>query len=300
MLEKVIRQGYGSIDFTVNRDETDCLGVVYASHLKAWFVRGREEVISVKYLAQLYEETGESFVVTNSEQHFHKPAKYGDKVQVRTIPFCDGNYRLGFDQSIWNVTTQQKLVSGFVEMVAVSKEFKLVPLPKSLCQDLLKLEPCKANFEFVKLKGRGIPRKKKVEKCTGSVCVYPLVIYKADTDFTGIAYHPNYYRWFEQARSHSKMGNVLVALKESHNVGPVLRSVKIQYKTGARPYEQLQVVTTPVKEHSSRYVLGSEQVLYRVQDKEPLVVGFTEIVFVNLDSKLPVPIPEEILSVLEL
>jgi acyl-CoA thioester hydrolase len=290
-----VASGCDRLALTVARDETDLLGIVFYRHLLAWFERGRENVISTRFLRQLFDESGESFVVTRSEQLFKAPAEYGERLEVRTVPFLDGAYRLHFDQSVWRGETC--LVAGFVEMVTVSRSFSVVPVPASVRDMITHFEPCKRNFTYCARPGAPKPRlppprraklSEQQQQQQQRTFSFDLVIHMADTDFTGIAFHPNYYCWFERARTQAISPQVLAEAQRAGAV-PVIRSAKLQYKKGARPYEPMRVLTKLSAHGSSEFLLRMDQTL--VREAQELVKADIEIVFVDALSKKLVKVP---------
>ena len=76
---------------------------------------------------------------------------------------------------------------------------------------------------------------------------YPLRIYFEDTDAGGMAYHANYLRWAERARTESlrEIGLPHQTMIERHNSILVVRRVEVEYALPAR-LDDLLVVETRV------------------------------------------------------
>jgi len=288
-IEAAVSRGWDALPVRVYRESTDVFGIVFYRNYLAWFERGRENVISPEFLALMFKETGRSFVVTRSEQVFKNPALFGDELEVRTIPFLDGNFRLHFDQSVWNVATNTLCVAGFVEMVCVSKEFTLTMVPDVAKTHIQKFDKCKENFVFVKqgnpsnVPKQPMPRRtksqqdKEREKNIKSFD-FELQIHQSDTDFTGIAFHPNYYCWFERARSEFLSHALLQKVRTEEGAMPVIRQANLSYKNGARPYETLKIISVPSK--TSDYVVSFHQKMFRKETDQLLVDAKIDIVFV--------------------
>mmetsp|Transcript_17168 Transcript_17168/g.33656 ORF Transcript_17168/g.33656 Transcript_17168/m.33656 type:complete len:321 (+) Transcript_17168:219-1181(+) len=293
--------GYNALDVTVYREDTDTLGIVFYRNYLTWFERGRESVISVQFLADLYAYNGNSFVVTRSDLLFKSPGRYGDDLEVRTIPFLDGPFRVHFDQSIWRKSDNTLLVAGFVEMVVVSKTFQLVKAPSFVVELMGFFDECKKNFSFLDKPGtkKRPPMRKKpaprdaVAEASAKVANFDYHIHMADTDFTGIAFHPNYYFWFERARTQYLSPEVLLEAKNQEQAVPVVRRAKVTYKYGARPYEDLRIVTKRNrKADPSEYVVSISQSLIRVADNQVLIESEFEIVFLHDTKRNLVKIPQ--------
>ncbi|GBG30131.1 Hypothetical Protein FCC1311_063641 [Hondaea fermentalgiana] len=288
-------RGYDALDVKVYREDTDTVGIVFYRNFLTWFERGRENAISTDFLAGLFEYNGDSFVVTRSEQSFRKPAFYGDELEVRTIPFADGPFRLHFDQSIWRKSDNTLLVAGFVEMVTVSRTFQLTKVPQPVHDLIYYFDDCKSNFTYCEKPGakkRPIRRKPGAPSSLGKTTELDLVIHLADTDFTGIAFHPNYYCWFERARSDFLSKEILARAKTEFHAVPVVRSAKLAYKNGARPVEPLRITTTqdPKGEHSD-FVVPILQKLTRVSNDQTLVEAVFEMCFVHDKERHLVKVP---------
>ena len=194
-------------------------------------------------------------------------------------------------------------MTGFVEMVTVSKQFSLVQVPKTV-QLLIKcFEPCKVNFTYCKIPGAGAkpPAKKRlpINAQTGSKKRqgrYQVVIHQADSDFTGIAFHPNYYCWFERARTEMLTREILSQAASVHGGLPVIRSAKLQYKNGARPYEPMTIITElrNDSDEPADYVISLDQRLYRTTPEgtqQELVTAQIDLCFVDAQSKSLIRIP---------
>jgi acyl-CoA thioesterase FadM len=70
---------------------------------------------------------------------------------------------------------------------------------------------------------------------------------------------------------------------------PVIRSAKLQYKNGARPYEAMRVLTKLNAQGTSDFVLRLDQTLMR--EAQELVKADIEIVFVDPLSRKLVKVP---------
>jgi acyl-CoA thioester hydrolase len=114
---------------TIYYEDTDFSGVVYHPNYLKYFERAREELLGVDFLARLYRDSGVGFVVYKCELTFKEGAVHGDRLEIRTVPRAESEYRSVFDQSVWRVGGAAPLVTGQVQMVCVDRANKLVPLP---------------------------------------------------------------------------------------------------------------------------------------------------------------------------
>lgn len=117
---------------TVYYEDTDFTGSVYHANYVKYFERAREELLGVDRLARMYRELGIGFVVYKIELTFREPAVHGDRLEVRTVVRLESDYRCVFDQTVWRTGATQALVSGVVQMVAVDRTNKLVPIPADI------------------------------------------------------------------------------------------------------------------------------------------------------------------------
>jgi acyl-CoA thioester hydrolase len=119
---------------------------------------------------------------------------------------------------------------------------------------------------------------------------FPIRVYFDDTDAGGVAYHANYLKWAERARTESlrAMGLPHSLMMESYNVMLVVRRIEVEYVAPARLDEAL-LVTTRLRElraasmDLTQTVLRGEAVLARMQ------VG---LVCVGADTLRPARLPQ--------
>ena len=69
--------------YSVYYEDTDFSGYVYHANYLKYFERGREDLIGLRYLRDLYQR-GLHFVVARAEVSYHKPAQHGDTLEVST------------------------------------------------------------------------------------------------------------------------------------------------------------------------------------------------------------------------
>lgn len=89
---------------------------------------------------------------------------------------------------------------------------------------------------------------------------------------------------------------ILAKAANDHGALPVIRSAKVQYKSGARPFEPL-VVTTQVRSDSDQpadYVISLSQSLLRTcpgGETQELVTAQIDLCFVDAKSKALLRVP---------
>jgi len=91
---------------------------------------------------------------------------------------------------------------------------------------------------------------------------YPLRVYFEDTDAGGMAYHANYLRWAERARTESlrAMGLPHQMLMEGHDSILVVRRIEVEYWRPARLDDAVMVETRVVAVRGVTIVLDQRMV----------------------------------------
>lgn len=121
---------------------------------------------------------------------------------------------------------------------------------------------------------------------------YPIRVYFEDTDAGGMAYHANYLRWAERARTESlrAIGLPHQAMIERHNSLLVVRRIEVEYWRPARLDDLVTVETTVLKVTGAQVVLDQTVRMDQTGDRlAGLKVG---LVSVDQASLKPVPLPE--------
>src|SRR5690349_816525 len=75
--------------------------------------------------------------------------------------------------------------------------------------------------------------------------VWPIRVYYEDTDASGVAYHANYLRWFERARTEwlRAGGFNQEQLRQELGIAFTVANIEIAYLRPARLDDELQVIT---------------------------------------------------------
>lgn len=110
-----------AIDVEVRYAETDQMGVVHHANYIVWFELARTRLCSVSgfHYAEI-EKLGYLLMVTGVESRYHRPARYGDVVQVHC--WCErvGSRGLRFAYEVRKES--EKLVTGATEHIWIEKE----------------------------------------------------------------------------------------------------------------------------------------------------------------------------------
>ena len=130
---------------------------------------------------------------------------------------------------------------------------------------------------------------------------YPIRVYFEDTDAGGMAYHANYLRWAERARTESlrAIGLPHQAMIERHNSLLVVRRIEVEYWRPAK-LDDLVVVETTVLRVTGAQILLDQTVRMGEGDKAGDRLAGLKVGLVSVDqaSLKPVPLPEPWRSVL--
>jgi acyl-CoA thioester hydrolase len=120
---------------------------------------------------------------------------------------------------------------------------------------------------------------------------YPIRVYFEDTDAGGVAYHANYLRWAERARTESlrDIGLPHHLLMERHGSLLVVRRIEVAYLRPARLDDLVFIETRVLKAGAASLDVGQDVVAEDGGMLARLKVG---LVCVSQQSLRPVPLPE--------
>lgn len=123
----------GKARFSVYYEDTDFSGYVYHANYLKYFERGREELVGLPFVRELYER-GIHFVVAKIEISYHRPAGHGDIIEVATRMRLSASPITLVDQEGYRVSRDgegpaDKLVSARIKLVCVDKEGRTTPVP---------------------------------------------------------------------------------------------------------------------------------------------------------------------------
>ena len=120
---------------------------------------------------------------------------------------------------------------------------------------------------------------------------FPVRVYFEDTDAGGVAYHANYLRWAERARTESlrDIGLPHQLMMERHRSLLVVRRIEVAYLRPARLDDAVVVETRVLKAGGASVDVGQDVVAAEGAMLARLRVG---LVCVSQDTLRPVALPE--------
>ncbi|WP_159350463.1 YbgC/FadM family acyl-CoA thioesterase [Roseomonas harenae] len=124
---------------------------------------------------------------------------------------------------------------------------------------------------------------------------YPLRVYFEDTDAGGVAYHANYLRWAERARTESlrDIGLPHHLLMERHGSLLVVRRIEVAYLRPARLDDAVVVETRVLKAGAASLEVGQDVVAAEARGKDAVLARLkVGLVCVSEESLRPVALPE--------
>ncbi len=123
-----------ALEFRVYLEDTDAQGIVYHANYLRYFERGRSEILeSLGIPLDHVARPDCRLVVYETRIKFRRPAFLGDRIEVLTSMQRVSDYRLTFRQQIRRKGEDAALVSGEVDVVAISEDGTLKELPAAFC-----------------------------------------------------------------------------------------------------------------------------------------------------------------------
>lgn len=121
--------------------------------------------------------------------------------------------------------------------------------------------------------------------------VFPIRVYYEDTDASGVAYHANYLRWFERARTEwlRAMDLGQERLRGELGVAFTVANLQIDFRRPARLDDLLEVATQAPQVRAASMVF--EQVLRPAGGGEILARTSVRVGCVGMEDFRPVPLP---------
>ena len=118
--------------------ETDGQGIVHHSNYPVWFELARTEYLDViGYPYTVIEKEGYGFIITDLAIKYLSPARYDDRILVRT--WCEkvGRATSFFGYQVYNETTEKLCAEGMTRLATVTPQGKLVRFNSDLYATML-------------------------------------------------------------------------------------------------------------------------------------------------------------------
>ena len=110
--------------------ETDQMGVVYYANYLVWFEVGRTELLrTLGWSYREMEQAGIALPVIEAACAYHRPARYDDELEIRTLGTLVSAVRMQFDYTILRTPADDLIVSGRTLHAAVNAQGRPARLP---------------------------------------------------------------------------------------------------------------------------------------------------------------------------
>ena len=127
---------------------------------------------------------------------------------------------------------------------------------------------------------------------------FSISIYVEDTDFQGFVYHANYIKFFERSRSDFlSSNNISQEILRKNNLGFVIKRIEIDYLFPAKLGDILVVKSSVEKKSNARMIFNQKIILKK--DETPICKGLVEVCLINIDTKKPNPLPNDLLLIFD-
>ena len=125
----------GKVRYPVYYEDTDFSGYVYHANYLKYFERGREELVGLAYVRDLYQR-GLHFVVARMDLAFHAPAKHGDIIEVSTRMRLSASPIGIVEQMASRIRADgkapEKLVTANIKLVAIDQTGEAIRVPQDV------------------------------------------------------------------------------------------------------------------------------------------------------------------------
>ncbi len=113
-------------------EDTDMAGIVYYANYLKFIERARSDWVRALGIDQTEMRVAEGlvFAVKRVEAEYHQPARFDDKLDVRTVIRAVTGARLVLEQAVWR--GEHLLFSAIVTVVCVSESGQPARLPANI------------------------------------------------------------------------------------------------------------------------------------------------------------------------
>ena len=127
---------------------------------------------------------------------------------------------------------------------------------------------------------------------------FSINIYVEDTDFQGFVYHANYIKFFERSRSDFlSSNNISQEILRKNNLGFVIKRIEIDYLFPAKLGDILVVKSSVEKKSNARMIFNQKIILKK--DETQICNGIVEVCLINIDTKKPKPLHNDLLLIFD-
>ena len=124
---------YAETTFPVRYAETDAMGVVYHANYIVWFEVGRGDCMRQKGWEYAdFEAQGYFLPVSELDARFSAPARYGDRVTVRTWVEEVRSREVTFGYEVVKGDTGEVLATGHTKHICTDKGGRVRAIPKEV------------------------------------------------------------------------------------------------------------------------------------------------------------------------
>ena len=130
-----------AIEHRVNYSETDQMGFVYHANYLVWLDMARTEHLrSTGVSYKQLEDQGLYLAVTEVRIRYRQPAKYDDRLRIRSWIREVASRRVIFGYAVERADSDELLATAETALIALNKQHALTRIPEHVC-DLLSPSP---------------------------------------------------------------------------------------------------------------------------------------------------------------
>jgi len=118
------------LELKVYLEDTDAIGIVYHANYLKYMERSRSDMLESGASAM----GGRQFVVHEMQIKFLRPARLGDRIEVRTTARRASDYRITFSQAVLLKQGEIQLASAEVQVTCVDSQGNLTEIPEKVSQ----------------------------------------------------------------------------------------------------------------------------------------------------------------------
>lgn len=128
-----------SVTKNIYYHDTDAGGVVYYGRYLNFLEEARTVFLDkMGFNVKALNDQGYIFAVKTCQLSYHKPARYGDRIECTAVVQSVSPARIHFQQEVIDLNTHDLLLEANVELVSLNTSFKPVKMPENLLAVLKK------------------------------------------------------------------------------------------------------------------------------------------------------------------